>query len=234
MNRRTPSPAIAYRWPHRTGAEGRPNKITGACILICSMRLEPSENGNAPAVTQCDGGLLRGLTARKKKAYVQAVERHYTKIYGFLYHMVGNAAIAEDLTQETFTSAWQALGGFEERSPVAVWLHQIALNAFRAHVRAQEPSGVALDEAIAGSLDEVRDHAERLEVAELQRRTQEAVWRLPELYREVIVLRYYQGLKHREVAELLGVPTGTVQFRCHVAFEKLRAELGREVHEDER
>jgi len=73
----------------------------------------------------------------------------------------------------------------------------------------------------------------QIDASELRRRAQEAVARLPDLYREVIVLRYYQGLKHREVAELLGVPIGTVQFRCHTAFDKLRADLKKEIEDRE-
>lgn len=197
------------------------------------MRLESQENGNAPAVVPCDEELLQGLSARKKKAYVQAVERHYAKIYGFLYHMAGDVAVAEDLTQEAFTSAWQALDRFEERSSAAVWLHRIALNGFRAYVRGKKPGSSPIDEEAVASPAPASDVIERMDAEELQRQAQQAVARLPEIYREVIVLRYYQGLKHREVAELLGIPIGTVQFRCHTAFEKLRAELGREVVENE-
>ena len=199
-----------------------------------SMRPESQESGNGRAVVPHDCVPLQGLSARKKKAYVLAVERHYAKIYGFLYHMAGNVAVAEDLTQETFTAAWERLDRFEERASLAVWLHSIALNAYRAHLRSRRPEPEPLDEEALEAPVATPDISERLDAADLLRRAQLAVARLPDIYREAIVLRYYQGLKHREVAALLGIPIGTVQFRCHVAFEKLRADLGQEVGEDER
>ena len=193
------------------------------------MRRESQESGNGHVVAIGDVEPPAGLSMRKRKVYVQAVKRHYKAIYAFLYHMSGNAATAEDLTQETFLSAWNALRRFEERSSAAVWLHRFALNAYRAHARGLKPEAGLMEDTAAESPDIVG----QIDASELRRRAQEAVARLPDLYREVIVLRYYQGLKHREVAELLGVPIGTVQFRCHTAFDKLRADLKKEIEDRE-
>jgi RNA polymerase sigma-70 factor (ECF subfamily) len=193
------------------------------------MRRESQETGNGHVVAIGDAGPAVGLTARKRKAYVQAVKRHYKQVYAFLYHMAGNAATAEDLTQETFLSAWSALDRFEERCSTAVWLHRIALNAYRAHSRGLRNEAELTEETAAVTPDPVR----QIEANDLSRLAQEAVAQLPEIYREAIVLRYYQGLKYREVAELLGVPIGTVQFRCHEALDKLRAGLKKEIEKRE-
>jgi RNA polymerase sigma-70 factor, ECF subfamily len=181
-----------------------------------------------------DRRLVRRLTAGQESAYRQAVEQHYGRIHGFLYRMTRDVHLAQDLTQETFAAAWRSLDKFEGRSSFATWLHKIALNAYRQHARRTQPEIEPIDEeAQAGCADPSPSLIERLGARQLQERVQREVSALPEIYREAVVLRCYQGLKHREVAELLGVPIGTVSHRLHVAFEKLREALREEVEDCE-
>jgi len=177
-----------------------------------------------------DRKLVRELTSGHRSAYVEAVECNYSRIYAFLYRMSEDRSVAEDLTQETFAAAWRSLDQFEARSAFGTWLHKIALNVFRDYRRHSRIDVAPTEEY---DLPAVPDHAPALieEIAseQLQQRVQVAVGELPDIYREAVILRCYQGLKYREVAELLGVPIGTVQFRVHVALEKLRAALRGEV-----
>ena len=180
-----------------------------------------------------DRGLLAELAAGKRRAYVQAVEQHYERIYAFLRRLARDAHLAEDLTQETFAAAWRSLDRFEGRASFATWLHKIALNAYRQHRRRSQPTPDQIEEDEVTCPDPTPDLIERLGSEELRRRVEQEVWRLPEIYRETVILRCYQGLKYREVADLLGVPTGTVQHRLHVAFAKLRTALQEEVEDCE-
>jgi RNA polymerase sigma-70 factor (ECF subfamily) len=148
--------------------------------------------------------------------------------------MAQDAALAEDLTQETFASAWRSIHQFEGRASFATWLHKIALNVYRKYRQRRRLPVASLDEErLADPADTESSLIEQLEAEELRQRAWRAVERLPETYRELIVLRYYQGLRYREVAELLGVPMGTVQFRLHTAMKKLQAELREEVGEND-
>lgn len=165
-----------------------------------------------------------------KSAYVEAVEQHYERIYALLYRLARDTVLAEDLTQDTFAKAWRSMDRFEGRSSLGTWLYKIALNTYRDHLRRNRvPIDSLEDEDSLSSPDPAPGLIESLAAEQLQLRVQQAVDRLPEIYREVVILRCYQGLKYREVAELLEVPIGTVQHRIHVAFEKLRAALGEEV-----
>lgn len=176
-----------------------------------------------------DRRLLRELAAGQASAYRQAVEAFYQRVYAFLYRMTQDVALAEDLTQDTFAAAWRSLDTFQGRASFSTWLHKIALNVFRGHQRRHFPEMVPLDEDSVAEPDPAPALIESLRAEELQRRTQEAVLHLPEVYREVVVLRCYQGMKYREVAEMLEVPLGTIQYRLHTALRMLRQELREEV-----
>jgi len=181
-----------------------------------------------------DRKLLRGLTAGQKSAYIQAVEQHYKRLYAFLYRLARDETLAEDLTQETFAAAWRSLDQFDGRASFATWLHKIALNVYRQYRRGDHLNFVPLDEEIVEAWpDPEPGPLERLIAEDLQLKVQQALARLPEAYREVVILRVYQDLKYREVAEVLGVPMGTVQFRLHIAFQKLREALREEVENHE-
>lgn len=181
-----------------------------------------------------DRTLLRDLKSGQKSAYVQAVEQHYERIYAFLYRLAQNTSLAEDLTQDTFAAAWRSLDKFEGRSSVGTWLHKIALNVYREHVRRDHPMLWSIDDdETVSSPDPAPELIERIGAEELQEKVEQAVSRLPEIYREVVILHCYQGLKYREIADLLGMPMGTMQHRLHVAMEKLRAQLREEVEDHE-
>lgn len=169
-------------------------------------------------------------SAGRKSAYVEAVEQHYERIYALLCRLTRDAELAADLTQDTFASAWRSIDQFQGRSSLGTWLHRIALNTYRDHLRRNHMEVESLqDEESVSSPDPAPGLIESLAAEELQQRVQQAVDRLPEIYREAVILRCYQGLKYREVADALELPLGTVQHRIHVAFEKLRIMLGEEV-----
>ncbi len=180
-----------------------------------------------------DRKLLRELSNGQRKAYSQVVETHYERIYAFLYRMTRDVALAEDMTQETFATAWRSLGKFEGRASLATWMHTIALNVCREYMRREHPHTVEIDEETLVSPDPTPELIERLGAEEMNQKVQQAVDALPLIYREVVVLRCTQGLKYREVADILGLPMGTVKTRLFVAFEKLRTALREEIEASE-
>lgn len=157
------------------------------------------------------------------------MEQHYERIYALLCRLSRDAELAADLTQDTFANAWRSIDQFQGRSSLGTWLHSIALNTYRDHTRRNRVSVEPLEEESVSSPDPVPGLIESLVAEELQLRVQQAVDQLPEIYREAVILRCYQGLKHREIAEALDLPVGTVQHRVYIAFEKLRIALGKEV-----
>ncbi len=144
-----------------------------------------------------------------------------TRVYRFCYRLCGQAADAEDLTQEVFLAAFQGLDRFAGRSSLATWLYRVALFRWRRLHGGQQPESVSLDEApevAATAPDPAFVASEHLAL-------EDALASLPEAPREAFLLVKVEGLKYREAAGVLDVPQGTVQSRVHDAVMRLRALL---------
>jgi RNA polymerase sigma-70 factor (ECF subfamily) len=169
--------------------------------------------------------LLERIRAGERSACEDLVCGHYEAIYRFLVYLVRDADLACDLTQETFALAWSRIADFEGRSALRTWLHRIACGTL-ADARRKRRRVEML--AAAGGRDRRQESAEPspLEAVLANERTTRvdaAVAALAdEADRLVVVLRYYQGLSFREVASVLGEPTGTVKWRTSRAIERLR------------
>jgi RNA polymerase sigma-70 factor (ECF subfamily) len=155
------------------------------------------------------------------------------RVRGFLVRLCGDAALADDLTQEAFLRIHRARGGFAAGAPALPWMLAIARNAFldqarRAQVRQKTSSRIDAEhggshpEAPPGTRgDEVLAAREMLDVV---RATLEA---MPVPHREAFVLIRFEGLSVGEAAQVLGATEGAVKIRAFRAYEALRAELDR-------
>jgi len=178
-----------------------------------------------------------GLPAASAEAgFSLLVEAHQRQIYSLALRLTGNAAAADDITQETFISAWKHLEGFRGDSSLKTWLFRIAANKtrsywrwkkLRAWVGLSERSGdedSPTMEELLPDRPEGRPEQAAL-AADLERRVQAAIARLPPRQREVAVLRA-QGLALAEIGEALGMAEGTVKAHWFEARKKLGASLG--------
>ena len=169
-------------------------------------------------------------------AFEELVHRYEKELFGYLRHYLGNAEMAEDVFQQTFLQIHLKCDQFEPGRKVRPWLYTVAVNqAIDCQRRTRRHRLASLDRiagtnedgesgALAGLLggSETGPAAEA-ESAEQSAALHRAVDALPGLCREVVMLVYFQGLKYREAAEILGVPVGTVKSRLHAAVEKLTA-----------
>jgi RNA polymerase sigma-70 factor, ECF subfamily len=174
-----------------------------------------------------DQKLWKGLRRSDRAAYEAVVDSHYQAIYRQQYLLCGDAELARDLTQETFVEAWKSLAGFEGRSALSTWLYTIAARVWRRRGKvaaevAARLSGTPLDEMADFLPDAAPDLADALSGKELRVTVRNAVDRLPAVYREAVVLFYAQGMTHTEVADVLGVPVGTVKSRLHEGVRRLQ------------
>ena len=177
------------------------------------------------------------LLARYRKGNGQAftvlVHRYERELYNYLRRYLGDATLAEDVFQNTFLQLHLKLDLYEPGRLVRPWLYTIATNqAIDALRKAARQRAVSLD-ARAPNLDEAsqafvdlihgtsEDPLEALELEERRQWVREALDRLPAYLGAVVVLAYYQGLKYREIAEILDIPVGTVKSRLHAAVAKL-------------
>lgn len=181
-----------------------------------------------------DEELMARYVANDHAALAILVQRYERELYSYLKRVVVDPALAEDVFQNTFMQLHQKRGLYEAGRPVRPWLYTIAthqaIDAMRRHKRHRRvrlaTDSEARDEAgNRGLLDSVEsemidphDHCERNERARIVRETVDS---LTEHLRMVVVLGYYQGLKYREIADILGIPVGTVKSRLHAAVQKL-------------
>lgn len=185
------------------------------------LQFRSSRSGAAPATP--DGAVSRGDVGQNFEAFYRL---HVARVYALCLRLTGQAALAEDCTQECFISAWRALAKFRGESSHATWLHRIAVNAV-LNQRRRGHSDLARH---AAPLDElalaVTDVAAQ---ACTQARTQDvesALARLPPGARDVVVLVGLYGHSHAEAADFLGIALGTSKAQLHRGRRLLALHLG--------
>lgn len=171
-----------------------------------------------------------------KGAFGELVKRHQKKVYATALQMTGNHGEADDLAQETFLRAFQAIERFDGRSEFSTWIYRIAVNLTINHLKRRARSRPAdeADPRVAGAMSAAAgggDPASELETRRFYVRLATALDALPENLKATLVLVSLQGLPHRIVADILGCSEGTVSWRVHEARKQLREALGDELSE---
>jgi RNA polymerase sigma-70 factor (ECF subfamily) len=187
-------------------------------------------------LTSCsDEDLLIRFCRKQTEAFGVLVRRYERELYGYLRRYLGDATLAEDVFQNTFLQLYLKSGQYEPGRPFRPWLYTIATNqAIDALRRTGRHQAVSLDveresagEGEAQTLMELLENrepgpAEQAHGQERRERIRASVDQLPDFLRQVLVMAYYQGLKYREIADVLGIPVGTVKSRLHAALVKLQ------------
>ena len=178
---------------------------------------------------------VRRAQAGDLAAYDQLVNQFQERIYGLCYHMTSHHEDAHDLAQDTFVKAWQALKHFKGDSSFYTWIYRIAVNTCLNYLklrRNRTPHLSLNDLDVQPENDPdlvalVSDKTPRREanLAELQRRLNEAILKLSEDHRSVVTLHDIQGLPHDQIAKILGVNPGTVRSRLFYAHQQLQGWL---------
>lgn len=171
-----------------------------------------------------DAVLARRAASADVAAFEQLYRRHHRRVHGVIVRLVGQAgARAEDLTQEAFVRAWQALPSFRFESAVSTWLHRLAANTALMELRSRRSRPWPEDDDEALESVATPDTAGR---AMLGRELDRAVASLPPRARAVLVLHDVEGWKHEEIAAELGMAVGSSKAQLHRARGLLRARIG--------
>jgi len=195
---------------------------------------DPREKNPAPPQFQqnaegvSDGELLSRHLQGDPKAFESLIERYKQELYGFLARFTGDRSLADDIFQEAFLQLHVSAATFDTGRRLKPWLFTIAANKARDAMRSRARRQTApLDAEVPGS-DRDATYADLMpsdvpapdESAmnlETMSAVQSIVEQMPENLRAVLLLNYFHGLAYKDIAEMLGVPLGTVKSRLHAA-----------------
>jgi len=169
-----------------------------------------------------------------ESAYRELVRRYERPIFSLLFRMVRDRELAEDLAQETFVKALNAIESYRPEFKFSSWIFKIANNAAIDHLRRRELDTLSLEgsphaatpdamEATALQIGAVQESAlDIVQAKELGGMIEQAIARLRPEYRSCILLRHVEGHSYEEIAEMLDLPLGTVKTYIHRARNELR------------
>jgi RNA polymerase sigma factor (sigma-70 family) len=186
----------------------------------------PGEPEDAQLVAKAKHGDLR--------AYDALIRRHQQRIYATIYHMTSNHEDANDLTQETFIKAYQAIKSFKGDAGFYTWLYRIAINKtinflkqrrHRLHLSLNDLDATAENDPDLVALISDRTPRRDAALTELQEKLNAAMQKLSEVHRLVVTLHDVQGLSHEEIGEIMDCNVGTVRSRLFYARQQLQAWL---------
>lgn len=175
-----------------------------------------------------DEELLARGAAGDEAAFRELVERWERPVFAFLQRMLGTREEAQDLTQETFLRVYRAADRCQPSGQFRSWLFRIAGNLARSRLRRRAlvrwlPFELGRMEPASPEPDAQR----ALETEEASGELRHAIARLPDRQRQALVLKQYEEMSYREIAETMGTTTGSVQMLLHRAMTALRTDLGR-------
>ena len=190
----------------------------------------------SPAATDAseDQQLVKRAQLGHLEAYDELVRRYQERIYATIYHMAANHEDANDLAQETFIKAYQALKSFKGDSSFFTWVYRIAVNKTinflkqrknKTHMSLNDLDFNAEHDPDLVALVSDKTPRRDVNLIELQQKLNGAMQKLSEVHRLVVTLHDVQGLSHEDISKIMGCNTGTVRSRLFYARQQLQAYL---------
>ena len=184
-------------------------------------------SGEGKEKTRHEDHLLVRRAQERREEFDALYQKYLRRVYTYVYYRVGNREDAEDITESVFLHAMLHLDRYRDRGiPFSAWLlriaHNLVANWYRSHER--RPS-VALEEAVEVLQDSSPTPEEVVENREEMARLREALARLPEDRQQVLILRFAEGMKHKEIGEVMGKSAGAVKVLVHRSLINLHRNL---------
>jgi RNA polymerase sigma-70 factor (ECF subfamily) len=170
-----------------------------------------------------DDDLLRATAGGDPRALAELYRRHASGLFGFLYRLAGDRAVAEEILQDTMLAVWRSAAGFGGHSAVRTWLYGVARRQAHNRLRSLPTPPAGLDDLPEPAATEPGPEEIALVRADMAV-VGAAMAALPTGHREVLALAFHAQLSHADIARVLDVPVGTVKSRLHNARARL-AEL---------
>ena len=176
---------------------------------------------------QADEALARGIQKGNASSMTELANRYYDPLLRYLYRMCGGSqALAEDMVQETFLRMMRGITAYDANRPFKPWLYSIARNIVRNHFSRADTRYAENPEDDSDFTDSNPLPEEQVMNHENARKVFDTLMQLPEHYRSVVVLFYYEELPQKEIANILDIPVGTVKSRLSNGLKRLRAIMG--------
>jgi RNA polymerase sigma-70 factor (ECF subfamily) len=170
--------------------------------------------------------LVRRAVQGDAEAFGDLYMLHLDRIYRYIFYKVGNEREAEDLTEQVFLNAWEAIGGYRHKGhPFYSWLYRIAHNVVIDYYRTGKEEEPLDDVSFTLTDESLKPEELMTQEAEVVRLC-EAIAQLPEKRQELILLRFVEGLSHAQVAQILGKSEGSCRVMQHRALTALSEILG--------
>jgi len=183
-----------------------------------------------------DAELLTRYTAGEEEAFRELVNRYKNSLYAFLRQFLNRHDLVEDVFQETFLQLFSSRDSFDTSRPLRPWLFTIAANKAKDALRKWQRTSAVQIGTMADSQDLSFDDMlntvtsddtmpyEELQKGETASRVGQIVADMPENLREILILAYFQRFSYKQMAEILGIPIGTVKSRLHTAVGRFAKE----------
>ncbi len=175
-----------------------------------------------------DTTLIEQTLAGCSAAFGELVRKYQDRLFNTIAHVAGNAEDAQDIVQDAFVQAFLKLESFQHHAAFYTWLYRIAFNVAVSRHRTRRPT-VSIEQARADAGAEPVDTTETADTALLRKercqQVRDAIARLKDEYRAVVVLREIDGYCYETIAEILDIPIGTVRSRLYRGRQQLMEEL---------
>lgn len=194
-----------------------------------SMSASPAVVSNLSAIADRD--LVTRAVAGREDGFEELVRRYQRPIAAYVYRMVGDYEAALDLTQEVFIKVYNSLRRYRSEFKFSTWIYKIAHNSAVDHLRRYGNREQALTSEFEGEQYDLPIESRRLspeqesERAERREEIEQVVRALPATYRELVLLRHSHDMSYDEIAEVTGLPLGTVKNRLFRAREAMRQQF---------
>ncbi len=179
-----------------------------------------------------DQVLIKKILDGKRSAFEELMKKYNKKIYGFIYRMIRNEEVSIELTQDFFVKIYKVLGKYNFEFKFTTWAYRICYNMVIDYIRKNQTHVESLDDdcVTPRHLMESGNYVkEDGFVVMAKEEVSDYIWkmvdRIPLKYREVIWMKYLQGLKYEEISEVTDLPVGTIKNRIFKAREMLKMEM---------
>jgi RNA polymerase sigma-70 factor (ECF subfamily) len=175
------------------------------------------ENTEAKESAERDAALVRRFLAGDEEAFSSLVALYQDGIYQFALWHGGATREAEDLAQEIFIEAFKSMKNFRGESSFKTWLYGLARNVCLYRARKNGSGRMLQENEEFAEVPDTFNHCAEMEREEEMQSVREAVNGMPQIYREIILLREWENMSYEEIAQALAIPVGTVRSRLHNA-----------------